>query len=187
MSNDGVMGCLFRWANQHVGHMMAPETHVLPADGAADGGVSEECWGYGASLLSECKCIFDGFHQGRENAVVFVCIFSSEPHGDVIPATGWCSGSSRGTVRAAAGKLFLQLLPAVVLPVLLQQPVQLPAVPGEQRRQRSTPPSSQINRNCLTVHNSRFLNGRSMAAWNMCCNDWCWSLWYHKSPLRPLL
>lgn len=145
------------------------------------------CWRwYKWGALRLCG-ICSGFEAWKmKTPIITVCIFSSEPHGDIIPTIGWCSGSSRGTVRPGTGKLFLQLLPAFVLPVLLRQPVQLPTIPGEQRRQRSSS-WSQINRNCLTVHNGRFLHRRSMAAWNTCWNDWCWSLWYHKSPLRLLV
>lgn len=53
--------------------------------------------------------------------------------------------------------------------------------------QGNTRPCSPINRNCLTAHNSRFLNRRSIGAWNVSWNDWCWSWWYNKSPLRPNL
>lgn len=70
--------------------------------------------------------------------ITFMCVFSSEPHRDVIPIGGYCLGSSRGPVGPAAGKLFLQLLPAGALLVLLWQPVQLPAVPGKRRRQHSS-------------------------------------------------
>lgn len=210
--------CLFKWANQHVCHMMAHETHVLPADAAADGGISEECWGYVASLFSEFICIFDGFHKemlwvissnlssffslslvkhesiessqvlrpGRPRPHLFLCVFS--------PASRTVT-SSRPSAGARAhheGQSDLLLESSFYN---FYQPSCYPSYYSnlynyqqyQVSRQHSTRPSSQINRNCLTVHNSRFLNRGSMATWNMRWNDWCWSLWYHKSLLRALL
>lgn len=76
------------------------------------------------------------WYPKKEGRYISVCIFSSEPLGDIIPTISRCSGY-RGTVRPAAGKLFLQPLPAAVLPGLLRQPVQLPAVPGEQTKTKT--------------------------------------------------
>lgn len=48
-----------------------------------------------------------------------------QPVGRRSPVLRW------GTVRPADGNLLLQPVPAAILPILLQQPLQLPAVPGD--------------------------------------------------------
>lgn len=42
------------------------------------------------------------------------------------------------TVWPAAGNLLLQLLSAIMLPQLLRQPLQLPAIPGDQQKKHSS-------------------------------------------------
>lgn len=60
---------------------------------------------------------------------VCVCL-SRESLGFVLWPVSRCPGSW-DTVGPAAGNLLLQLLPALMLPHLLQQQLQLPAVPGD--------------------------------------------------------
>lgn len=199
---------------------MAHETHVLPADGAVDGGISEECWcgisplrismylwwispgkiNYNAlsdkfkseQFLQSKPCetrqhkVRSGFEAWKTKTHLCLCVFSP------VSRTVTSSRPSAGARAHHEGQSDLLLESSFYN---FYQPSCYPSYYSNlynyQQYQVSsagnTRPCSQINRNCLTVHNSRFLHRRSMAAWNMRWNDWCWSLWYNKSPLRPLL
>jgi len=93
-------------------------------------------------------------------------LISRKPLGIILQPISCCQGSYWRIVRPAAGNLVLQFLPAVTLPHLLWQPLQLPAVPGNIHEPLS----------CFSIKLIQIVNGRYFTVFDICWgNIWSWN------------